>query len=90
MWWSKRDETYRLNPKKKKNALLTQDQKWKENLTWNINIDKKKIKAVVILGTSVLQGATALLVKGATVHYKLRLKFLDRGREYSISIPYKG
>ena len=31
-----------------------------------------------------------VLVKGATGHYKLRRKFLDRGREYSISIPYKG
>ena len=51
------DKAYRLNPKKKKkkkkNALLTQDQNWRENLSWNINIDKKKIKGVVILGTSV-------------------------------------
>ena len=50
------DKAYRLNPKKKKkkkNALLTQDQTWRENLSWNINIDKKKIKGVVILGTSV-------------------------------------
>ena len=50
------DKAYRLNPKKKKinkNALLTQDQNWRENLSWNINIDKEKIKGVVILGTSV-------------------------------------
>lgn len=50
------DKAYRLNPKKKKknkNALLTQDQNWRENLSWNTNIDKKKIKGVVILGTSV-------------------------------------
>ena len=64
--------------------MLTQDQNWTENLSWNNNIDKKKIKGVVILGTSVFQ------VKGATGHDKLWRKFLDQGREYSISIPCKG